>query len=44
MVADLGNDAREAETRYKRVLDLPEYAGSHKRAKRYLSESYSTKK
>lgn len=44
MAADLANDAPEAEARYKRVLDLPEHAGSHKLAKRYLRKPHSLNK
>lgn len=44
MIADLENDAREAQTRYEKVLDLPEYANSHKRAKTYLIEPYANKR
>ncbi|MFT7695890.1 MAG: hypothetical protein ACI8P2_004526 [Candidatus Latescibacterota bacterium] len=44
MAADTQKNLPEAQTRYKKVLELPEYDGSHKRAKRFLKKSYSAKK
>ncbi len=44
MAADIESDTREAQSRYKKVIGLPEYADSHKRAKTYRQKPYSTKR